>query len=214
MGRGLPIRLTIRSHLVERAADAAPAVVEDLGVDHRGLHAAVSEQLLNGADVVATGQQLRGEGVAEGVKSSELADRGLLDGTAESPLDDRFVQVVAVTNTRLTVLVVRRGGEHVLPTPFAVGVGILLGQGIGEGRAAEAVVEITDMSRAHLGQVIRKLLDKGLGQQGDAVLLAIAVADVPGYLFYSSFPRATFVSVADSCLLHCVGTLCTMIGTA
>ena len=69
--------------------------------------------------------------MAERVESGRLGDRGLLDGTAEGSLDDRFVQVVAMSNTRLTVLVVRRGGKDVLPTPFAVGVGVLLGQGIG-----------------------------------------------------------------------------------
>jgi hypothetical protein len=31
---------------------ASAAAVENMGVDHRGLHVAMAEQLLNGADVV------------------------------------------------------------------------------------------------------------------------------------------------------------------
>jgi hypothetical protein len=38
--------------LVEGAADAEGAAVEDVGVDHRGGDVAVAEELLNGADVV------------------------------------------------------------------------------------------------------------------------------------------------------------------
>ena len=38
---------------VRRASHAAPASVENVGVDHRGLDVAVPQQLLDGADVVA-----------------------------------------------------------------------------------------------------------------------------------------------------------------
>jgi len=36
-----------------------------VGIDHGGLDATVAEQGLDGADVVATGQQLGGEGMAQ-----------------------------------------------------------------------------------------------------------------------------------------------------
>jgi hypothetical protein len=55
---------------------------------------AVAEQFLHGPDVVATFEQVRGEGVAEGVAGDALVDsrrpRSLGDGT----LDDRLVQVM------------------------------------------------------------------------------------------------------------------------
>jgi len=49
---------------VERALHAAPAFVENVGVDHRGRHIRVTQQLLHRADVVAAFQEVRREGVA------------------------------------------------------------------------------------------------------------------------------------------------------
>jgi len=46
---------------VKRAVHTAPALVHYVRVDHRGLHARMSEQLLHRADVVAVFQQMRGE---------------------------------------------------------------------------------------------------------------------------------------------------------
>jgi hypothetical protein len=35
-----------------------------MGVDHRGFHAAVAEQFLDGTDIVAVFEEVRGEGVS------------------------------------------------------------------------------------------------------------------------------------------------------
>ena len=43
--------------------------------------------------------------MAERVECGRLAEGGLLDGTAEGSLDDRFVPVVAMLNTRLTAMI-------------------------------------------------------------------------------------------------------------
>ena len=48
---------------VRGARDAQKAAAEDVGVDHRGLHAAVAEQLLNGANVGAVLEQVGRKGV-------------------------------------------------------------------------------------------------------------------------------------------------------
>jgi hypothetical protein len=40
---------------------------QDVRVDHGGRHIAVAEKLLDGTDVLASLQEVRGEGVAEGV---------------------------------------------------------------------------------------------------------------------------------------------------
>jgi hypothetical protein len=46
---------------VERAADAAGAVAEDMGVDHGRGDVAVAEELLDGSDVVAAFEKMCGE---------------------------------------------------------------------------------------------------------------------------------------------------------
>jgi len=50
---------------VHRAANAAPAAVEDVCVDHRGTHIPVPQQLLDRPDVVSVLEQVGGERVTE-----------------------------------------------------------------------------------------------------------------------------------------------------
>ena len=56
------------SDRIERAAHATPAAIEHVGVDHRGFHIGMAEQLLHGADVVARLQQVGGERMAQHVR--------------------------------------------------------------------------------------------------------------------------------------------------
>ena len=70
---------------VERAAHAQPAPVEDVGVDHRGGHFAVAEQLLHGADVVAGLEQVRREAVAQGVAGHPLDEAGAGASDSDRP---------------------------------------------------------------------------------------------------------------------------------
>lgn len=47
--------------------DGETSAVEDVGVDHRRPHVVVTQELLNGADVIANLQQVRGKGVSQRV---------------------------------------------------------------------------------------------------------------------------------------------------
>ena len=49
---------------VHRALHTPASTIEHVGVDHRGLHALVTKELLHRPDVVAVHQQVSGEGVA------------------------------------------------------------------------------------------------------------------------------------------------------
>jgi hypothetical protein len=71
---------------VGRALDSEAAAVEDVGVDHGGLDRAVSEELLDGADVVAIGEEVGGEGVAHRVPGGVFAQAGLPHGRLEGVL--------------------------------------------------------------------------------------------------------------------------------
>jgi hypothetical protein len=102
--RFLPSRLAV-GEAVEGAADAAAAgLVEDVGVDHGGLDVAVTQQLLDGADVVPLLEEMGGEGVSEGVPSARptrsgggggrcrCADRGwAIDAAGSAPLGGHVV---------------------------------------------------------------------------------------------------------------------------
>ena len=59
-GRGLGIK----AKAVGGAQYAVPAAVEDMRVDHRRADVAVAQQFLDGPDVVAVLEQVRGEGVS------------------------------------------------------------------------------------------------------------------------------------------------------
>lgn len=117
--------------VVEGAADAEGAAVEDVGVDHGGGDVAVAEQLLDGADVVAGFEEVGGEGVAEGVAADALGElcgeRCLADGT----LNDGFVEVVTAALVGFGVVVDAGGGEEPLPRPFAGGVRVLASERLG-----------------------------------------------------------------------------------
>src|SRR5213594_819331 len=100
---------------VEGAADATATAIEDMGVDHGGGHVAVTEQLLDGSDVVAALQKVGRERMAQGVAARGLGDAGLADGDFDEPLQDGLVQVMAPPLPRLEVA--RAPGSSTCPHP-------------------------------------------------------------------------------------------------
>src|SRR6266511_2515451 len=71
-------------HAVGRAAHARRAPVQDVGVNLRGGHVPVPEQLLDGPDVVVLLQKMCREGVAQRVGCAALGDAGLPSGCSAS----------------------------------------------------------------------------------------------------------------------------------
>ena len=55
-------------HPIGGALDPARPSVQDVGVDHRGAHVAVAEELLDGADVVTILEEVRGKRMAQLVR--------------------------------------------------------------------------------------------------------------------------------------------------
>ena len=68
---------------VRRAADAAAAPVQHVGVDHRCFHIAVAKQFLDCANIVAIGQQVRRKGMPERVAGESPAPVGHVPAEAE-----------------------------------------------------------------------------------------------------------------------------------
>ena len=66
-----------------------------MGIDLRGLHIGVAEQLLHGPDVLAALQQMCGEGMAQGMRRRRLVQANPAYGIANRPLNGLFVQMMA-----------------------------------------------------------------------------------------------------------------------
>lgn len=60
--------------LIERAVHAAPALVQDVRVDHGCPHVTMSEQLLHGSDVIPVLEKMRRERVSERVARDVLGN--------------------------------------------------------------------------------------------------------------------------------------------
>jgi len=140
--------------LVEGAAHGLCATIEDMGVDHRGLHILVPEQCLHGPNIVAGFQQRRGERVAEGMAGDGFLDPGQACSGAYRFLQTAFIQMMAALGARAGVRRAACGWKHLLPAPLAVGVGICALQRVRQIDSAVAVREIFGMELFHPHQVL------------------------------------------------------------
>ena len=62
------------SEQISRARHASGTTIEHMGVDHRGLHIAVTKKLLDRSDVGTALEQVGGEAMAKGVATGRFAD--------------------------------------------------------------------------------------------------------------------------------------------
>src|SRR5437667_458151 len=127
--RPLPARG--RSASPRRRRSPSRPQVEDMRVDHRGTDVAVTEELLDDADVVVVLEQVGREGVSEGVARGELGNARGTDGVLHRALEDGFVEMMAPPLTGETVHVEPCSGENPLPRPFAPGMRVLPQEGSG-----------------------------------------------------------------------------------
>ena len=168
--------------IVRRAGDStAGRVSQDVGVNHRGLDVFVSEQLLDRPDVMSGHEEVGREAVAECVRADLLGDVRFPCGTSDGSLNHRFVEVVPPDDTGARVGAAGAGREDVLPLPFAVGVGVLTGQSVGQVDAAVAVGQVLLVEGTNFAQVILQAVAGGVGEHGRPVpsALGAANADVP-----------------------------------
>ena len=106
------------SKRVHRADDAHGTLVEHMRVDHRGFDVGMSEQRLNGADVLARLEKVRREAVPEAV-------RGETDGqTCPSyrfpygALNPLLIKMVTPDMPATGISRIAVCGKNILPTPF------------------------------------------------------------------------------------------------
>ena len=103
--------------LVEWAADREGTPIEDVGVDHSGADVVMAEELLDGANVVASFENVSGEAVSECVASCAFGYAGFDEGSVERALEHGFVEVVASEFAGVAVAVVPCCWEYPLPGP-------------------------------------------------------------------------------------------------
>lgn len=103
-----------------------------MGVDHGRLHALVTQEFLQGPDVVAGRQKVGREGVAQRMAGRGLGDPRCPHRRVESALDPSLVKVMTPPFARAGVLREGGSGKYILPSPFARGTGVFPIQSVGE----------------------------------------------------------------------------------
>src|SRR5512145_2859877 len=95
-----------------------------MGVYHRGTDVTVSEEFLDGADVIPSFQEMGCKGVPKRMATSWLGDVCLADSGVHRPLQDQFVDVMPPDDAGTRVA--RQSGRRkdILPYPLVMGVGI------------------------------------------------------------------------------------------
>ena len=78
-GGGIVRAVEVHEHSVGRAPHPRGAPVEDMGVNHRGADVPVTQQLLDGADVVAVLQQV-GSNIRDRHQAPQVPQTDTLDG--------------------------------------------------------------------------------------------------------------------------------------
>ena len=103
-----------------------------MGVDHGGGKIGVAEQLLNGADVGAALEQVRGEGMAKGVGADGLRQTGTTNRHLDGLVDDTGVNVMATGDASTRVHGEIPGRKDILPAPLPGSIRILPSQRMGQ----------------------------------------------------------------------------------
>lgn len=137
----------------------------------------MAEEFLDRADVGSGLEEVGGEGVSEGVTAGLFRDPGFEDGSADGALEDGGVEVMAMALAGFTVCVDPGGGEDPLPGPFATGTRVFPGEGVGEGGMACARAEVPLVLLADAFEMGGQIVAKAIGEEGDAVLVALAGSD-------------------------------------
>ena len=112
LGAVPPLEIQRAFRFLER--DAAHRV----GINHRGAHVAVPQQLLDGANVVVGLQQVAGEAVAQGVRGGPLGDSGAAHRVLDRLLHQGLVQMIAPTLVGIGYGGQRHGRKQPLPRQF------------------------------------------------------------------------------------------------
>ena len=159
------------------ALDAMPASVQDMRVDHRRLHVAMAQQLLDRADIVAGLEEVSREAVAQGVRTNWLGNPGRPCRVVDGALGNRLVEMKPLRRAEARVGADLRRREDPLPASLAIGVRVLPRQGIRKLNAAESRFQVAIVKAAYTVEVRSEVLFDGAREHGDAILVALALSN-------------------------------------
>jgi hypothetical protein len=163
--------------VVEGAADAEAAAIEDVGVDHGGADVGMTEQLLDRADVVAPFEEVRREAVTQGMAAGGFGEACRLCGAADGALQNGFMLMVAAPFSGDRVEVVAGRREYPLPGPVARSAWVFLTECVRDLDRSGAGAEIIEVSPARAIEVGSEGPCDCVGQGHGAILPALALPD-------------------------------------
>ena len=136
----------------------------------------MTEQLLNRPDVRAVVQQMRGEGVPEGVTSEALADSRPSSGLAHGTLQDRLVQVMPTPLACRGVPVGARGRKDPVPCQLPACSRSLALERVRQLDPTRSAFEVALVLAPHGLKLLGHGFSHGDRQQGDPIAVALAAA--------------------------------------
>ena len=165
------------SIVIQGTADGKGAGVHNVGVDHGGGDIFVAQEFLHGANVVACFKQVGGEGVTKDVGGDAFGYVCALRGIPHCFLHHAGVEMMAAGDAGAGVLRKAGRGKDVLPAPFAVGVGVFAGQGVGQKDLSVTCGQVFVVQDAHLAQVFLQRGVEASGEDGGAIFGSFAITD-------------------------------------
>jgi hypothetical protein len=115
---------------VSWALDASSASIQHMRRDHRRADISMAKQLLNGADVVASFEQVGGERMAKSLAARSLGKPCLPYSFSYSPLQYKWTDMMPPFSACTGVNRTLRRRKYILPTPFTIDMRILSLQAI------------------------------------------------------------------------------------
>ncbi len=96
-----------------------------MGVNHRRADVFVAQQFLHRANVVATLEQMCGEGMSKRVTCRWFREAGRTNGILHGRLQHAFGNVVSLSLTRTRIDAKTRGRKDILLAPFPSSIRVL-----------------------------------------------------------------------------------------
>ena len=116
----------------------------------------MTEQFLNGPNVIATFQQMRRKTVPQHVTSGVFRDSGASCRTLDGFLNDGFVDVMTPLSVRGLVEIPAAGRKYELPTPLGFRIRIFSRYRIRERYVSCAFSKIPLVESSYMPQVLRQ----------------------------------------------------------
>jgi hypothetical protein len=125
------------------------ALVEHMSIDHSRGHVFVAQEFLDGSNIIAALEQVRGKRMAEGVASDMLDNTGPAHSLLHGPLENGFMHMMAALLTGPGVLPAVLLRKDPLPALVGGSVGVFAVQGVGHLDSPPALGEVPLMDLAH-----------------------------------------------------------------